>query len=96
MDETGYAITVFKVLRSIATIPNKLYMSRYEWYMKGLCDIDPVKRQKYLKKVGKKGINRDSVFVLNLLNKIEELSKIDIFLRLQEAKMDETIKDSTY
>ena len=96
MDETGYAITVFKVLRSIASIPNKLYMSKFERYMKGLCDIDPIKREKYLKKVGKKGLNRDSVFVLNLLNKIEELSKIDIFLSLQEAKMDETIEDSMY
>ena len=49
-----------------------------------------------MKKVGKEWLNKDSVFILDVLNRIEELSKIDRMLKLFEAKIYEKIDDQTY
>lgn len=61
-----------------------------------MVSIPVSKRKKYVERVGKKALNKDSVFILGVLNKIEELSKIDILVRLFEAKIDEEIDDQTY
>ncbi len=66
-------------------------MRKMERYSAGLVSIPISKRQEYAKRVGKKTLNKDSVFILGVLNKIEELSKIDIIIKLFEAKMDEKI-----
>lgn len=67
-----------------------------ERYCTGLVSIPISKREKYVAKVGKNALNKDSVFILGVLNKIEELSKIKILIRLFEAKIDEEIDDQTY
>ena len=85
-----------KIIRKSASIPDKLFMHKMERYCAGLVSIPSSKREKYAAKVGKKSLNKDSVFILGVLNKIEELSKIDILVRLFEAKMDEEIDDQTY
>ena len=90
--ELSNALKVVKVIRKSASIPNKLFMRKMERYCAGLVSIPASKREKYVKRVGKESLNKDSVFILGVLNKIEELSKIDILLRLFEAKMDEEIK----
>ena len=94
--ELSKAIKVVKILRKSASIPDKLFMHKMERYCAGLVSIPSSKREKYAAKVGKKSLNKDSVFILGVLNKIEELSKIDILVRLFEAKMDEEIDDQTY
>ena len=97
LDETASsAIDVYKKIKQIASLPTKIFMKKVELYMRGLYNISPEKRQKYLDKVGKKGLNEDSVFILGVLNKIEELSKIDILLKLFSAKMDGVIEDTAY
>lgn len=94
--ELSKAIKVVKIIRKSASIPDKLFMHKMERYCAGLVSIPSSKREKYAAKVGKKSLNKDSVFILGVLNKIEELSKIDILVRLFEAKMDEEIDDQTY
>ena len=94
--ELSKAIKVVKIIRKSASIPDKLFMHKMERYSAGLVSIPSSKREKYAAKVGKKSLNKDSVFILGVLNKIEELSKIDILVRLFEAKMDEEIDDQTY
>lgn len=94
--ELSNALKVVKVIRKSASIPDKLFMRKMERYCAGLVSIPASKREKYVKRVGKESLNKDSVFILGVLNKIEELSKIDILLRLFEAKMDEEINDQTY
>ena len=94
--ELSKAIKVVKIIRKSASIPDKLFMHKMERYCAGLVSIPSSKREKYASKVGKKSLNKDSVFILGVLNKIEELSKIDILVRLFEAKMDEEIDDQTY
>ncbi len=90
------ASKVLKVIQKAASIPDKIFMNKMEQYCKGLINIPEAKRQDYISKIGKDKLNKDSVFILGLLNKIEELSKIDILLALFEAKMDEVIEDDTY
>lgn len=94
--ELSKAIKVVKIIRKSASIPDKLFMHKMERYCAGLVSIPSSKREKYAAKVGKKSLNKDSVFILGVLNKIEELSKIDILVRLFEAKMGEEIDDQTY
>ena len=90
------ASKVLKVIQKAASIPDKIFMNKMEQYCRGLISIPEAKRQDYISKIGKEKLNKDSVFILGLLNKIEELSKIDILLALFEAKMDEVIEDDTY
>lgn len=94
--ELSRAIKVVNIIRKSTSIPDKLFMRKMERYCAGLVSIPSSKREKYAAKVGKQSLNKDSVFILGVLNKIEELSKIDILIRLFEAKMDEEIDDQTY
>lgn len=84
------------VFRKVSSIPDKLFMKRIEKYCRGLTDIPVIKRKEYVEKVGKASLNRDSVFILGVLNRIEELSKIDILVALFEAKVNGAIDDETY
>lgn len=90
------ASKIITVIQKAASIPDKLFMNKMEKYCRGLIEISANKRKKYAEKVGKPGLNKDSVFILGVLNKIEEVSKIKILLALFEAKMDEVINDETY
>ena len=90
------AFKVISIIQKSASIPDKLFMHKMEKYLKGLTEIPQEKRNKYLERVGKKSLNKDSVFILNMVNRIEESSKFDILLKLFEAKMDQIIDDSMY
>ena len=90
------AIKSLKVAHKIASIPTALYMKKFERYCKGLTTIPLEKRQKYMKLLGKEKFNKESVFVLNVINRIEENEKIPLFLRILNAKMDGFIDDNEY
>ena len=65
------ASKVITVIKKAASIPDKLFMNKMEKYCRGLIEIPANKREKYAAKVGKPGLNKDSVFILGVLNKIE-------------------------
>lgn len=90
------AIKSLKAAKKIASIPTALYMNKFERYCKGLTSIPLEKRQKYMKLLGKKKFNKESVFVLNVINRIEENEKIPLFISLLNAKMDGYIDDNEY
>ena len=90
------AIKSLKMAQKIASIPTALYMKKFERYCKGLTTIPLEKRQKYMKLLGKESFNKESVFVLNIINRIEENEKIPLFLKLLSAKMDGIIDDNEY
>ena len=90
------AFKVISIIQKSASIPDKLFMHKMEKYLKGLIEIPQDKRNKYLERVGKKSLNKDSIFILNMLNRIEESSKFDMLLKLFEAKMDQIIDDNMY
>ena len=49
-----------------------------------------------MKLLGKEKFNKESVFVLNVINRIEENEKIPLFLKILNAKMDGFIDDNEY
>ena len=87
-------ITLFKAIRNIASIPSQLFLHKFEHYCKGLGNIPKEKREKYIQMLGKEKFNREGVFVLNIINRIEENDKIDFLLRLLESKLDGEIDDN--
>lgn len=90
------AVKFLKATQKIANIPTVLYMNKFENYCKGLTDIPLEKRQKYVLQLGKDKFNKESVFVLNVINRIEETEKISLFLKLLSAKMDGILTDTEY
>lgn len=90
------AIKSLKAVKRIASIPTALFMRKFERYCKGLTEIPLNKRQKYMKLLGKEKFNKESVFVLNVINRIEENEKIELFLRLLSAKMEGILDDNEY
>lgn len=77
--ELSNALKVVKVIRKSASIPDKLFMRKMERYCAGLVSIPASKREKYVKRVGKEALNKDSVFILGVLIKLKSYQKL-IFL----------------
>ncbi|MBR3721485.1 MAG: hypothetical protein IKN12_01860, partial [Selenomonadaceae bacterium] len=73
----GDAVNAIKVIKKICDLPTMLFMRKFNLYCRGLSEIPPEKRKSYLEKT--EGILRkkDSLFVLNIINKIEDEAKID-------------------
>jgi len=95
-EDLAGALSFIRIIRIGASIPTKIFMKKYEKFINGITNIPFKTREKYFEKVGKSGLNKDSVFILNMLNRVEDLSKIDIFLSLFRAKIEEIIDDNTY
>ena len=88
-------VSELRLLKEVIDIPTKLFMRKFERYCRGLTEIPIEKRTYYLEKVGKESFNQDSIFILEVLNKIEESEKINIMLSLLKAKFDEINDDYT-
>ena len=93
ISEISKAINFFK---KFSNIPNALFLHKMELYCKGLTSIPKEKMEKYIKKIGKTKFNKDSVFILTILNQVEELSKISIFISIFEEYANEEIDETTY
>lgn len=90
------AFKVIKVLKAGYDISIKLFVLKLENYIEGLTEIPLEKRKAYLKKVGSKQFNNDTILVLNILNRIEEISKIQILVKIFEMKIEDKINDETF
>ena len=90
------AIKTIKTLKKIASIPSMLYLRKFERYCRGITDIPLEKRQKYIRMLGRDKFNKESVIVLNIINRIEEEDKLPFLLKILEAKMDGIIDDNEY
>lgn len=90
------AVGALKVLKKITDIPTLFFKRKFERYCRGIDDIPIDERESYLRKVGKKSFNKDSAFILEIINRIEEEDKIDILLKLLEAKIYGEIDNVTY
>ena len=92
IDESADKLSkIYKSIKLVASIPDKLFLRKFERLCLGIGNISEEKRKKYIKKITKKKFNKESVFILDVINKAEDLEKIDLFLILWEAKMDEKI-----
>ncbi|MBR1892027.1 MAG: hypothetical protein IJ815_00610, partial [Lachnospiraceae bacterium] len=92
----GDAVEALKILKKCYDIPTTIFMYKFRKYCKGLSEIPLGKRQSYLKRTEEISRKKETLFILNVLNKIEDTDKIYMTVRLLEAKMDGEIDDITY
>lgn len=90
------AVKGLKLLKSVASIPSKLYLRKFEKFCRGLTQIPLEKRQKYMKTLGREKFNRESVFILNVINRIEEEDKFPLLIKLLDARTEGTITSDEY
>lgn len=87
---------VYKGIKTVASIPDRLFLRKFERLCLGVGKIPENKRKKYIQKITREKFNKDSVFILDVINRVEDFEKIDIFSILWEAKMDEKIDDDKF
>lgn len=49
-----------------------------------------------MRRIKKDKFNQESVFIITIINRVEELKKIEIYLSILEEKMSENIDDDTF
>ena len=79
---------LLQALKKVASIPTKLYMRKFDRYCRGLTQIPLNKRQRYIKKLGSEAINKENIFILNVINRIEDEEKLDFLVKLCAARLD--------
>lgn len=87
---------IYKGIKDVASIPDKLFLRKFERLCIGIGKIPEEKRKKYIQKISKKKFNKESAFILDVISRVEDLNKIDIFSLLWEAKIDEKIDDDKF
>ncbi len=87
-NDVSDAVGSLRILKAIADIPTRLFTSKFEKFCKGLMEVPIEKRQKWVRKLDSKRLNKESVFILTMIDKVEELDKLDIFVALFEACAD--------
>lgn len=95
-EAAGECLKVYGAIRKIASIPSKLYLRKLDRFLRGLTDIPMNKRQKYIERISREQFNKDSVYVLELINRIEDIEKIDVLLKVFTLRMDDTISEGDF
>ena len=96
MEATGEIVEALKIIKQIYSFPTILFMHKLEKFCRGLSEIPLEKRESYLKKTKKISRQKESLVILNIINRIEEMEKIDIIVRLLKAKMYDEIDDTEF
>lgn len=96
LDLAGEAITAATIIKKLCGLPTKLFLTKFEKYCKGLIDIPMQDRAAYFQRVDQQSRDSETLFILGVINKIEEIEKIDIMLALFKAKLYDDINDATY
>lgn len=86
-------LKLYRCFKFVASIPDKLYLSKLDRFLRGLVDIPIEKRNAYVERVSKERRNKDCVYILELINRIEDYEKIDVLLKLFELRMQDEFSD---
>lgn len=81
----GDAIKAWKMLKSVASIPTKIYLRKFECFCRGVSNIPLETRQKFMKTLGHEHFQRESIFILNVVNRIEEEDKLPLLAKILDA-----------
>lgn len=90
------SVACFKMLKELKSVPDQIFIKKFLKYCKGTAEIPAEKRDKYLKLATKESLNEDVVFILSVINRVEELSKIEYIVKLLEARFDGRLSDSEW
>lgn len=97
LDDTAEeCLKIYGTIRKTASIPSKLYLRKLDRFMRGVTEIPLVERQKYIHLVSNDQYNKDSVYILEMINRIEDIDKVDFLLRLFELRMTEVLTDGEF
>ena len=97
LDESADKLSkVYKGIKVVASIPDRLFLRKFEKLCLGVGTIPEDKRVKYIQRISKKKFNKETAFILDVISRVEDLSKIDILNLLWEAKMDGKIDDEKF
>ncbi len=97
VDDTCENISkIYKGIKLVASIPDRLFLRKFERLCVGVGKIPEQKRKKYIKKISKKKFNKECAFILDVISRVEDLEKIDIFSLLWEAKIDGKIDEDKF
>lgn len=86
----GDSIDAYKALKAIASIPNILFMRKFERYLKGLLNLTEKDKQKIKDKLNK-DFSKDKLLILNAINNTDEEEKIDIYSKITKLLLDDEI-----
>lgn len=95
-DAAEECLKIYGAIRKTASIPSKLYLRKLDRFMRGMTEIPLRKRQKYIRLVSKDQYNKDSVYILEMINRIEDIEKVDVLLKLFELRMTEVLTDGEF
>ncbi len=87
------AIGSLKLVKEVLSIPDKMFMKKFEVFCTDISAIPLEKRKRYLERIGKEKLNKESVFLLDAINKVEDFSKFSIYKKLFESRIDDKIDD---
>lgn len=90
------AVKIINIAKSISSIPSKLFLLKVERYCRLCVEIPIEKRNKYIERIGSKEFNKECVRILNIINRIDEMKKIDIIVKIYAARVNEEIDYPTF
>ena len=96
VDTVEGAANIIKYAKMISSIPSKMFLVKVERYCRLCTEIPIEKRNKYIEKIGSKEFNKESVRILNIINHIDEMKKIDIIVKIYAARVNEEIDYPTF
>lgn len=92
----GDAATTTKIIQTVITLPDQLYMRKYRRFEKGVGEYDLPERQKIMRNVSELKVKTYTPFILNVINACEEEEKMDFLVKLTAAWMEERLDDADY
>lgn len=78
------------------SIPDMLFMRKIERFCRGLQSLTKEESEKYVTNIEKLTSQREHVFLLNVLNKIEEEEKLDILASVFAARVSGVLDHKSY
>lgn len=85
-----------KFIKTVMSIPDMLLMRKIERFCRGLQSLTKEESEKYVTNIEKLTSQREHVFLLNVLNKIEEEEKLDILASVFAARVSGVLDHKSY
>lgn len=88
--------TWYERYKKIKDIPTRLYMYKYKLFCQGIHDINKEDGEKYINKIGREKIKRESFILLEIINQIEEQEKVLYIAKIFKARVEGKLGDIEY
>lgn len=92
----GDTSTAAKIVQTAITLPDQLYMRKYQRFKKGVSKYNLPERKKIIRNVSKLKVKTYTPFILNVINACEEEEKMDFLVKLTAAWMEKRLDDADY